>query len=147
MAKKSDPNTEVTILKSTQTTRSVQHNSDHPEGQTVRKLLREAIKHHSQLCDHLGNAVYSAVLIGRNLRGIEGLLPSGTHQAFVTENFCAPLGVSIRTIQRYVSLSNDFDALTKRLREENTELGTVDEREFLRGRSFQEARTLIRKQV
>ena len=147
MAKKSDPNTEVAVLNPTQdqATSSIQQSSEHPERQTVRKLLREAIKHHSQLCDHLGNAVYSAVLIGRNLRGIEGLLPSGTHQVFVAENFCVPLGVSMRTIQRYVRLSTDFDTLTKRLRDENPDFREVDEREFLRGRSFKEARFLIRK--
>lgn len=113
--------------------------------ETIVNLLREAFKQHDILCNHIGDAVYAGVGIGRNLRAVEPLVPHGSHISFVTEHFCKPLGVSTRTIQRYAELSTDFDVVVKRLRAENGEFSDIDEREFLRGRSFNECRYLIRK--
>lgn len=112
--------------------------------QTIRRLLKEAILQHTVLCDHLGDSVYAAVVAARSLRAIEPLVNHGTYEKFVTESYCKPLGVSFRTIQRYVKLSKAFDEFVQRIREEDPSFAEADERSIVRGKTFSEARLLIR---
>ena len=145
MANKQNRKTEMTASQTNDADTNLATKKETTAGHTVRQLLREAVNQHTILCNHLSDSVYAAVVIGRNMRAIEPLLPKGTYTPFVAERYCNPLGVSIRTVQRYSELSKAFDSLVLRLKSENSELTQADEREFLRGRSFNEARFLIRR--
>lgn len=107
----------------------------------VTKHLKAAISHHSKLDTSLGDSTYSAILVGRSLREIELILTHGKFTPFITTHFCSKLQVSVRSIQRYIKLSREFDMIATKLKEDHP---NMTERDLLNGQSFAETRKLIR---
>ncbi len=105
------------------------------------KHLKDAINHHSNLDTSLGDSTYSAILVGRSLREIESIISHGQFIPFITTHFCSQLQVSVRSIQRYIKLSREFDKIAIKLQEDHP---NMTERDLLKRQSFAETRKLIR---
>lgn len=113
--------------------------------EAIARLLREAFDQQAMMCDHLGEATYSAICIGRVISDLKQHLDHGLHQAFVLQYFCEPMKVDLRTVQRYCKLAKDMDDVKVLIETGALVFENFDERSYLKGQTFSDARHNIKQ--
>ena len=131
-------NQEISISKSSKV------NAKSQGSQNLDKLLDEANNYQQRLFQHLGLGLINGVHIGRRLKAIISLTPHRQAQAVISERFCKPNSLSIRTAQRYCTLADNFERLVEKLRADNPELAELSDEDLLKGMSINKALVLIR---
>ena len=112
-------------------------------------LINEVVEAHIRIQHSMRSSLKDAIIAGNALNAIEAYSMPGKFGRCVEENFCIPLGLSMRTAQRYMQLATSYRILIEVLREESRQRGEViiDDEQLLIGLPINRALSLIREAV
>ncbi|XZE20294.1 hypothetical protein SH449x_000161 [Pirellulaceae bacterium SH449] len=99
-----------------------------------RELLRIAV-----------GGTFIGILIGNSVMTLKAMLPHGTFQKMILEQFCRPNNVSLRTVERYVSVAKSASALITLLRKNHPEYEGLTDEEVLKHLPLTQAYDLVKK--
>lgn len=91
------------------------------------------------------SAVLNAWKAGVLLNQLANILPHGQVQITISERFCKPNNVSMRTVQRYQFIANRCGKLLEELRKANKDLQDLTDEEILSRLTINEAYELSRR--
>lgn len=112
-------------------------------------LIEEVAEAHARIQLSMRSSLKDAIIAGDALNAIDAYCLPRQFGRCVEENFCIPLGLSMRTAQRYMQLATSYRVLIEVLREESRQRGEVivDDEQLLIGLPINRALSLIREAV
>ncbi|MFO0354624.1 MAG: hypothetical protein ACK50O_15085 [Pirellulaceae bacterium] len=111
----------------------------------VSRHLNAAGRAQRKIVASMGATVVAAAECGRALLDLQAIAPTGQSTALITEGFCTPNGVSLKTAQRYMAIARQSEVICRQLREENKEWDQRSDQEILSVLSINQALDLIQK--
>lgn len=112
-------------------------------------LIEEVAEAHARIQLSMRSSLKDAIIAGDALNAIDAYCLPRQFGRCVEENFCIPLGLSMRTAQRYMQLATSYRVLIEVLREESLQRGEViiDDEQLLIGLPINRALSMIREAV